>query len=39
MRHKIVHDYLSIDEDRVWKTVTEELDTLIEQERRLVHED
>lgn len=35
MRHRIVHDYLSIDEDRVWRTATEELDELIEQLRAL----
>lgn len=31
MRHKIVHDYLSVDEDRVWRTATEELGELIDQ--------
>ena len=25
MRHKIVHDYLDVDEEMVWKTVTDEL--------------
>ena len=31
MRHKIVHDYLSVDEDIVWETVTEELPVLIKE--------
>jgi uncharacterized protein with HEPN domain len=38
MRHKIVHDYLSVDEDRVWRTATEELGELIDQLRALVPE-
>lgn len=28
MRHRIVHDYLNIDEDVVWQTVTQELEPL-----------
>jgi uncharacterized protein with HEPN domain len=28
MRHKIVHDYLNVDEDILWDTVTNELVTL-----------
>ena len=38
MRHKIVHDYLSVDEDRVWRTATEELGELIDQLGALVPE-
>jgi uncharacterized protein with HEPN domain len=30
MRHRIVHDYFNIDEDRVWETATAELAPLIE---------
>ena len=33
MRHKVVHDYLDVDEDIVWSTVTEELEPLIKQLR------
>jgi len=29
MRHRIVHDYLRVDEDIVWKTVTEDMPSLI----------
>ena len=29
MRHKIVHDYMDIDEDAVWKAATEELEPLV----------
>jgi len=29
MRHKVVHDYMSVDEDIVWRTVTEELEELV----------
>lgn len=29
MRHKIVHDYMFVDEDIVWRTVTNELAPLI----------
>lgn len=29
MRHKVVHDYLNVDEDVVWRTVTQELPPLI----------
>ena len=31
MRHRIVHDYLNVDEDIVWSTVTQELPRLVEQ--------
>lgn len=30
MRHKVVHDYLNVDEDVVWQTVTGDLPPLIE---------
>ena len=29
MRHKVVHEYMRVDEEMVWGTVTQELDTLI----------
>jgi uncharacterized protein with HEPN domain len=29
MRHKVVHDYLGVDEDVVWRVATEDLHTLI----------
>jgi len=29
MRHKVVHDYMNVDEDIVWDTVSEELGPLI----------
>lgn len=29
MRHKVVHDYLGIDEDIVWQVVTEDLPRLV----------
>jgi len=31
MRNRIVHDYLGIDDDIVWKTVHERIPELIEQ--------
>ena len=31
MRHKVVHDYLNIDEDIVWQTATQELPVLVSQ--------
>ncbi len=34
MRHRIVHDYLNVDEDILWSTITEELPLLVEQLRR-----
>ena len=36
MRHKIVHDYMSLDEDILWQVVTEDLPPLIEVLERLV---
>jgi uncharacterized protein with HEPN domain len=35
MRHKVVHDYLGVDEDIVWQVVTEDLPQLIETLERL----
>jgi uncharacterized protein with HEPN domain len=29
MRHKVVHDYMAVDEDVVWRTVTGELPSLV----------
>ncbi len=31
MRHKVVHDYMNVDEDILWDTVTNELPPLIEE--------
>ncbi len=36
MRHKVVHDYLNVDYDVVWKTVVEDLPPLVENLRRIV---
>jgi uncharacterized protein with HEPN domain len=30
MRHKVVHDYLGVDDDIVWQVVTEDLPSLLE---------
>jgi uncharacterized protein with HEPN domain len=30
MRHKVVHDYLGVDEDIVWQVVTEDLPKLVD---------
>lgn len=30
MRHKVVHDYLGVDEDIVWQVVTEDLPKLLQ---------
>jgi len=30
MRHKVVHDYLGVDDDVVWEVVTEDLPKLVE---------
>ncbi len=35
MRHKVVHDYMGVDEGIVWDTVTEELAPLIRQLEKL----
>ncbi len=36
MRHKVVHDYLDVDEDIVWDTVTKELGPLINALEKIV---
>lgn len=36
MRHKVVHDYFGVDEDVVWRTVTNELPPLLEKLRPLI---
>ena len=36
MRHKVVHDYMDVDEDIVWDTVTTELQPLIDRLKRIV---
>ena len=36
MRHKVVHDYLSVDEEVVWRTVTQELGPLITELEKLI---
>jgi len=36
MRHKIAHDYMNVDEDIVWDSVTQELPTLVEQLKAVV---
>jgi len=36
MRHKVVHDYLGVDEDIVWQVVTADLPPLIAALERLV---
>lgn len=36
MRHKVVHDYMNVDEDVVWRTATQELSPLVAELERLV---
>jgi uncharacterized protein with HEPN domain len=36
MRHKVVHDYMNVDEDVVWRTATQELTPLIVELERLL---
>ncbi len=36
MRHKVVHEYMRVDEDVVWETVTQELDPLIAEIERIL---
>jgi uncharacterized protein with HEPN domain len=36
MRHKVVHDYLNIDEDIVWQTASQELPVLVSQLEHLL---
>ncbi len=35
MRNRVVHDYMSVDEDVVWKTATQEMAPLVETFQRL----
>ena len=35
MRSKIVHDYMNVDEDIVWDSVTQELQPLIEELKKV----
>jgi len=37
MRSKVVHDYLNVDEDIVWDTVTNELPTLIAELEKILN--
>ncbi len=39
MRHKIVHDYMFVDEDIVWSTVTKELAPLIADLEKVISEE
>jgi len=39
MRHKVVHDYLDVDEDVVWETVTHDVPELIALLEKLVPND
>lgn len=39
MRSKVVHDYLSVDEDIVWDTVTNELPSLVNELERILNSD
>lgn len=39
MRHKVVHDYLNVDDEIVWHTITQELDPLIQSLERLLAEE
>ncbi|MBI5315372.1 MAG: DUF86 domain-containing protein [Nitrospirae bacterium] len=36
MRSKIVHDYMNVDEDIVWESVTQELQPLIEELKKVL---
>lgn len=36
MRHRIVHDYLNVDEDVVWQVVTQDLPSLIAMLEKIV---
>lgn len=39
MRHKVVHDYLNVDEDIVWEVVTSDLSRLVAALERIVPPD
>lgn len=36
MRHKVVHDYMNVDEDVVWDTVVKELPSLVRELEKVV---
>lgn len=36
MRHKVVHDYMNVDEDVVWDTVIKELQPLVAELEKIV---
>jgi uncharacterized protein with HEPN domain len=36
MRHKVVHDYMTVDEDVIWDTVAHELQPLVAELERLL---
>jgi uncharacterized protein with HEPN domain len=36
MRHRIVHDYLNVDEEVVWHVVQDDLPTLVETLKRII---
>lgn len=36
MRHKVVHDYMNVDEDILWDTVTNELPPLIDELKKML---
>lgn len=36
MRHKVVHDYMNVDEDVVWDTVIKELPPLVAELKKIV---
>ena len=36
MRHKVVHDYMNVDEDVVWDTVVKELPPLLAELQKIV---
>ncbi len=35
MRHRVVHDYMSVDQEVVWKTATQEMAPLLAMFQRL----
>ena len=37
MRHKVVHDYMNVDEDTVWGTVIQDLPVLIRELEKILH--
>ena len=39
MRHRVVHDYMEVDEDVVWDTVQKELKPLVAELEKMVEQD